>query len=426
MANRPMSAGGGGGALGRRRTSRRTEYFTYATGLLTDAQGELISFAIPLWGIMLGLGPLEIGILISAKAVLPAFFAIHGGSLMDRFGTRAVLVILGSACTLLPPLFAAATWFPALLLLQMVLGMVLSLTWMGSQALVVYVGRDDPAIVGRFAFCARIGVMIAPLVAGALWDFTAPWVVFALTGLTGAGFWIAVSGLPPAELGEGRGGGGESQPDARPPFRIADILPRLSDYIGAIGLLAIPTVTFVIVVSSIRLSTGTLQTSFYLVYLKEIGLQATMIGGFMTITQMSAAVGTLLAARLTRVVPPVWAFLVLVSISVFLIYSTPLYGNVLVLLAAVIAVRGCAQGASQPIMYGILSRAVGPEIQATAIGLRSTGNRVAALILPVMMGAIAEIWGLNATFYVTGGMLLVILAVLGAWIAVHHPGMARQ
>ncbi len=287
----------------------------------------------------------------------------------------------------------------------------------------VYVGRDDPAIVGRFAFCARIGVMIAPLVAGALWDFTAPWVVFALTGLTGAGFWIAVSALPPAELGEEPG---DSEPDPRPPFKIADILPRLSDYIGAIGLMAIPTVTFVIVVSSIRLSTGTLQTSFYLVYLKDIGLQATMIGGFMTITQMSAAVGTLLAARLTRVVPPVWAFLGLVSISVFLIYSTPLYGNVLVLLAAVIAVRGCAQGASQPIMYGILSRSVGPEIQATAIGLRSTGNRVAALILPVMMGAIAEVWGLNATFYVTGGMLLAILAVLGIWIAVRHPEIARQ
>ena len=407
-----------GRALGRPRPSRRTEYFTYATGMLTDAQGELISFAIPLWGIMLGLGPLEIGILVSAKAVLPAFFAIHGGVLMDRFGTRAVLVLLGSACAAIPPFFAAATWFPALLLLQMVLGMVLSLTWMGSQALVVYVGRDDPAIVGRFAFCARIGVMIAPLVAGALWDFTAPWVVFALTGLTGAGFWIAVSALPPAELGEEPG---DSEPDPRPPFKIADILPRLSDYIGAIGLLAIPTVTFVIVVSSIRLSTGTLQTSFYLVYLKEIGLQATMIGGFMTITQMSAAVGTLLAARLTRVVPPVWAFLGLVSISVFLIYSTPLYGDVLVLLATVIAVRGCAQGASQPIMYGILSRSIGPGIQATAIGLRSTGNRVTALVLPVFIGAIAEAWGLDAAFYFTGGGLLAMLVAIGIWIAVRHP-----
>ena len=405
---------------------RRVEYFTYAAGLLTDAEGELISFAIPLYGILLGLGPLEIGILISAKAVLPTFFAIHGGVLMDRFGTRAVLVLLGAACALMPPFFAVATWFPALFLLQMVLGMVLSLTWMGSQALVVYVGKDDPAIVGRFAFSARIGVMIAPLAAGALWDYTAPWVVFALTGLIGVAFWVAVYALPAAELGEAPEDAGDTKPGPRPPFRISAILPRLSDYIGAIGLLAIPAVAFVIVVSSVRLSTGTLMTSFYLVYLKEIGLQATMIGGFMTITQMMAAVGTLLAARLTRVVHPVWAFLGLVFTSVFLIYSTPIYGDVLVVLAAVIAVRGLAQGGSQPIMYGILSRAVGPEIQATAIGLRSTGNRVAALSLPVLMGAIAEIWGLNATFYATGGMLLAILVVLGAWIALRHPGMARR
>lgn len=406
---------------------KRVEYFTYAAGLLTDSQGQLISFAIPLWGIQLGLGPLEIGTLVSAKAVLPTLFAIHGGVLMDRFGTRAVLVLLGAACTLVPPLFAVATWFSALFLLQMVLGMVLSLTWMGSQALVVYVGKDDPAIMGRFAFCARVGVMIAPLVAGALWDFIAPWAVFVLAGLTGAGFWFAVYSLPPAELGEtGRAGHGEGEAKTRPPFRFADILPRLSDYIGAIGLMAIPTVTFVIIVSSVRLSTGTLQTSFYLVYLKEIGLQATTIGGFMTITQMMAAVGTLLAARLTRKVPPVWAFLGLVFTSVFLIYSTPIYGNVLVLLAVVIAVRGVAQGASQPIMYGTLSRAVGREIQATAIGLRSTGNRVMALVLPVLMGAIAEVWGLNATFYVTGSVLLVILAVLGVWIAVRHPEAANQ
>ncbi len=425
-----MSTAGKGTVPVKTARRKRAEYFTYAAGLLTDSEGEIISFAIPLWGILLGFGPLEIGILISAKAVLPAFFAIHGGVLMDRFGTRAVLVLLGAACALLPPFFALATWFPALFLLQMALGMVLSLTWMGSQALVVYVAKDDPAIMGRFAFSARIGVMTAPLVAGALWDFAAPWMVFALAGLTGVGFWLAVRAIPPAELGEAGDepgpGAAETKAKPRQPFSITDIMPRLSDYIGAIGLLAIPTVLFVIVVSSVRLSTGTLQTSFYLVYLKEIGLQATLIGGFMTITQMMAAVGTLLAARLTRVVHPVWAFLGLVSISVFLIYSTPLYGDVLVLLAAVIAVRGCAQGASQPIMYGILSRAVGPEIQATAIGLRSTGNRVAALFLPVMMGAIAEIWGLNATFYVTGGMMLAILLVLGLWIVLRHPEMTRK
>ncbi len=415
-----MSAAGAGRALGRPRPSRRAEHLTYASGLLTDSQSELVSFVMPLYGVILGFGPLEIGILVSAKAVLPSIFAIHGGVLMDRFGTRLVLTVMGVACALLPPFFAVSAWFPALLFLQMLLGMVLSLTWMGSQALVVYVGRDDPAIVGRFAFFARVGVTIAPLTAGALLDFAPPWVSFVVMGLVGLAFWGAVYALPPAELGEATDAG------QRAPFRVTDILPRLSDYIGAVGLLLIPAVAFVVLVSSIRLSTGALQSSFYLVYLKEIGLQATVIGLFVTITQVSAAAGTLLAARLTRVVHPVWAFLGLVFTSVLMIYSTPLYGDMLILLAAAIALRGLAQGGSQPIMYGILSRAVGQEIQATAIGLRSTGNRLAALILPVLMGAIAEAWGLNATFYVTGGFLLLILAGLGVWIAVRHPEIVKS
>lgn len=400
--------------------SRRAEYLTYASGLLTDSQSELVSFILPIYGIALGLGPLEIGILVSAKAVLPSVFAIHGGVLMDRFGTRIVLVLMGAACTVMPPFFAISSWFPALLLLQMALGMVMSLCWMGAQSLAVNVGKDDPAIVGRFSFFARVGVMIAPIGAGALWDFAPHWVSFMAMGAVGLAFWLAVKALPAAELGEA--------PDSasREPFRFSDILPRLSDYIGAVGLMAIPTVTFVVVVSSIRLSTGTLQTSFYLVYLKEIGLQATVIGLFVSLTQMGAAIGTLLAARLTRHIHPVWAFLVTVTISVALIYGTPVFGDVLALLALAIAVRGMAQGASQPIMYSTLSKAVTAETQGMAIGLRATGNRITALTVPVFMGAIAEAWGLNATFYITGAIMLAVLGGIGAWIGLRHPQAVRS
>ncbi|MDH3241309.1 MAG: MFS transporter [Alphaproteobacteria bacterium] len=401
------------------RPSRRAEYLTYATGLLTDSQSELVSFILPLWGILLGLGPLEIGILVSAKAVLPSFFAIHGGVLMDRFGTRIVLVLMGSACTVMPPFFAIATWFPALLLLQMALGMVMSLCWMGAQSLAVNVGKSDPAIVGRFSFFARVGVMIAPLGAGVMWDFAPHWVSFVTIGAVGLAFWFAVQALPPTELGEARDAA------SRAPFRMSDILPRLSDYIGAVGLMAIPTVAFVVVVSSIRLSTGTLQTSFYLVYLKEIGLQATVIGTFVSLTQMSAAVGTLLAARLTRHIHPVWAFLLLVTISVALIFGTPVFGDALIPLAVAISIRGMAQGGSQPIMYSTLSKAVTAETQGMAIGLRATGNRLTALTVPVFMGAIAEAWGLNATFYVTGAIMLLVLGAIGVWIGLRHPEAVR-
>jgi hypothetical protein len=319
----------------------------------------------------------------------------------------------------MPPFFAIATWFPALLLLQMALGMIVSLCWMGAQSLAVNVGTDDPAIVGRFSFFARMGVMTAPIGAGLMWDFLPHWVSFAVTGAVGLAFWFAVRALPAADLGEAR------DDTSREPFRMSDILPRLSDYIGAIGLMAIPTVTFVVIVSSVRLSTGSLQTSFYLVYLKEIGLQATVIGTFVSLTQFSAAVGTLLAARLTRYIHPVWAFLLLVTVSVALIYGTPIFGDALILLALAISIRGMAQGGSQPIMYSTLSKAVTAETQGMAIGLRATGNRIAALTVPVFMGAVAEAWGLNATFYVTGAIMLLALAGVGLWIGLRHPEAVR-
>ncbi len=399
--------------------SKRAEIFTYATGMLNDSQTELIGFVIPLYALMLGLGPLEIGVLVSAKAFLPGILSIHGGVLMDRFGTRLVMLTLGAACTVMPPLFPVAGWFPALLLLQMMLGMVLSFGWIGAQALAVHVGKDDPKVLGRFSFFARVGVMIAPIVAGLMWDYLPFWAVFVATGVMGAAFWLAVAGIPPAAIGEDKETMGE-----RPAFRLRDILPSLHDYIGAIGLLVIPVVAFVVIVSSVRISSALMQQSFYILYLKEIGLQATVIGAFITLSQLMAAAGTLSAAFFLRFMRPHWMFLGMVMISIFLVYATPLFGAALLVLALAIAVRGFAQGASQPVMYTILSSAVNRETQATAIGLRATGNRVAGVILPVAMGGIAEIWGLNATFYITGGALLAILIGTGLWMQLRTRGEA--
>jgi sugar phosphate permease len=390
---------------------KRAEIYTYATGTLNDAQTELVSFIIPLYAVALGFGPLELGILVSAKSILPSILSIHGGVLMDRYGTRLVMLMMGAACTLMPPLFIVASWFPTLLLLQMALGMVQSFGWIGAQALAVAVGKDNPRVLDRFSFFARVGVMVAPTLAGAMWDFLPHWISFVVIGAAGGAFWLAVRAIPPAATGEDR-----SSDDPRPPFRLRDIMPRLSDYIGAIGLMVIPVVAFVVVVSSVRIGSALMQQSFYIVYLKEIGLQATFIGLFVTLSQMMAAAGTLSGAWMSRFVPPHWVFLGMVTLSVILIYSTPVFGSALFILAIAIAVRGFAQGASQPVMYTILSRAVSRETQATAIGLRATGNRVAGITLPILMGAVAETWGLAATFFVTGGLLLLILG--GSAIAI--------
>jgi MFS family permease len=397
---------------GRRPISRRTEWLTCFSGMLTDGQSELLAIIIPFWALSLGYGPIELGLLISARAILPSILAIHGGVLMDRFGTRTVVLAVAAGGTVIPPLFNISAWFPILFVLQMFAGMFMSIGWMGAQALVVPVGKEKPAIVGRFAFLARVGVMASPLAVGAMWDFVPHWIAFAVIGLVGAMFWSVVAAIPPAELVADPVPGERAQ---RPPFRLTDIMPRLSDYIGAIGLMLIPAVAFVIIVSSVRIGSALMLQSFYIMHLKEMGLLATAIGGFITLSQMGAATGTLMAARVTPYISPNIVFLGAVMVSIFCVYSTPLWGTSLVVLAAFIIVRGMAQGISQPVMYTILSRAVGPGAQGTAIGLRSTGNRMAGLTLPPIMGVIAEFWGLTATFYITGALLLTLLALTGLW-----------
>ena len=101
-----------------RPASRRAEYFTYTSGMVNDSQTELIGFVIPLYALFLGMSPFELGMLVSSKSVLSSILSIHSGVLMDRFGTRRVMLAMGAACTFMPPLFAVSGWFPFLLILQ--------------------------------------------------------------------------------------------------------------------------------------------------------------------------------------------------------------------------------------------------------------------------------------------------------------------
>ncbi|MEE8515864.1 MAG: MFS transporter, partial [Alphaproteobacteria bacterium] len=150
--------------------SRRAALTAYATGLFADSHAELLVIVIPLWALYIGMSPFEIGVIVGARSVLPFFLAIHGGALMDRLGTRRILIALAVFCIILPPLYPLATWFWPLLALQFCLGLANSLTWIGAQTLVCQISGADTTMLGRFSFSARIGVMTAPIIIGVMWD----------------------------------------------------------------------------------------------------------------------------------------------------------------------------------------------------------------------------------------------------------------
>ncbi|MBB44412.1 MAG: hypothetical protein CMM44_11725 [Rhodospirillaceae bacterium] len=52
---------------------------------------------LPLWIVSLGASPLIAGIALGCRYVLLTFLSIHSGALMDRIGTRKVMLIFGIA-----------------------------------------------------------------------------------------------------------------------------------------------------------------------------------------------------------------------------------------------------------------------------------------------------------------------------------------
>jgi MFS family permease len=72
--------------------------------------------------------------------------------------------------------------------------------------------------------------------------------------------------------------------------------------------------------------------------------------------------------------------------------------------------RGICSGVSQAMEISLVAQGAGITGQGKAAALRVTAGRVAAVVLPVIMGAIAKLFGLAVSFYVVGGAILVVLA----------------
>src|ERR1700759_4119301 len=65
----------------------------YGTAFFSLSLVPMASLVVPLWAIQhLNATPIWVGIAVGARSFMPLLFSIHGGALMDRLGTRRVMV----------------------------------------------------------------------------------------------------------------------------------------------------------------------------------------------------------------------------------------------------------------------------------------------------------------------------------------------
>jgi MFS family permease len=379
----------------------------YVAGPFSMGYVDFYTFLIPLYGLSLGLDASEIGILVGARSILALFLSIHIGVLMDRFGTRRVTLFFVWAGMALAPLFPLVPGFWALLLLQLVSGAAVSFAWSGAQTLIAQLAEGDAGHIGKFSFFARLGSTTAPILAGAVWDYGGAWPAYLLGVAWGAVLTLALLRTPEAEIfGPRRADGGRAR------FRARDALPRASDYISSIMLIAIPAIALSMAIMAMRNSTYSIQTSVYVVYLDHIGLAGTMIGILFAMVEIASGFGSLFAGRAMRLGDPGRTMLSGTVLSILLIAMTPLLGGIFALLLLSQAVRGWLEGVIQPVILSVQAKAVGRHQQGAVVGLRQTGQRLTSILIPPLMGGIADHWGASESFFILGAFMLLLCAPL--------------
>ncbi len=395
--------------------SWRIQAPVYGAGMFASTVTDVISIILPVWLAGTGKSAATIGLIIGAKHILPILLAIHGGALMDRFGARGVMVGCLMLSVLTLPLFPIAGWIPLIVVLQMISGFGSSMGWLGAQTMFGQIMRRDHVYAGRFAFALRMGGFVGPPIAGLVWDNLGVGSGFLFLGLWALGAVIMALLVPKESI---------AAPERSQKARIVDMLPRWSDYRAAFRLATIPAMTVVLMITVVRIAASSVQDSFYPLYLTTIGYSATQIGFLMTISAATAAASSLSIGWVTRHASPMWVLIVSAGFSVIFVSVTPLMPS-FTALAAIAALRGLSMGVSQPLMMSMLIGAAGKSSQGKGAALRTTANRVAAGVTPVLMGAIAGFGGLANSFYVIGALLLTANIIIAIYVW-RRPQLARD
>lgn len=378
--------------------SRTAEFATYAAGFFSLSLVPMSALVVPLWSLELAASPTLIGVAVGIRSLLPAFLSIHGGASMDRLGVRRVMIYTAVVGVLLPPLYPMLPSMAAVIVLQLLTGLTQAIAWIGAQTQIAQLTKGSATHAGRLSFASTAGTFAGPLVIGWTWDQFGVVGAFALLTIWSVALLAAVLLLPatPASADEPR--------SASIGWR--DVLPQLSDYRAAVALLAVPAIAFVIAATLLRISAISIQQSFYTVYLESIALPGTLIGALIGLSSLIGGPAALLAGPATRWLGAPPMLILTIAVSIIAISITPLLSGVPALMVAA-AICGVGLGLSLPLVVTVIARGAEGRRQGMSFGLRGTANRIGSLIIPIAMGAIADLLGLLESFAVVGiGLLL--------------------
>lgn len=364
----------------------------YASAFFGITTESLIGMLLPLWALDRGLPPAQLGIAVALASLSPLLLAVPAGALCDRYGDRRIMLWAGLGAGVTAALYPLAGGFWAACGLQLFGGLARSMSWLSAQS---YAIRATPAgernsFMGRFSFAGSIGMLLAPLVAGALVSWLGLDIGFLLMAIWGGA--LALVALP--------------LPDIRDHDRVGTLWQVTGGaYRQALPLLGQAALMIVMLLTLLRLSAAAVNASFYPVHLDQIGFSAARIGLMFACINGAISLGSLLAAQMIRRSSMTTVLFGAIALSIVSISAIPFVISPLAV-GLLSALHGLGLGLSLPTLLAAIGRQTAPSQRGLVIGLRTLFNRLGYFAVPVLLGGLVHGLGLRGAFVATGALLL--------------------
>jgi len=352
---------------------------------------------VPLYAHAQGLSNADIGLLFATPVLAQAVLNLLGGAYTDRIGGRRIM--LGSCLITVASgfWFLAAQGFWMLMAGQLALVVSRAAFWPATWAMASELPGGRGRQLGQLNAVTNFGQILGTVASGfllGLAGFNASFLALSAIGLASFVAGLAAEHAP-------------HKPHAAPRSILAGYRP----------LLGRPIILYCVLCAYLSALPFSLTVSFYPLFLAAYGYGEETSGILMALRAVGSIAASLFGSRFVRTGPQtLWpvtcgvAVAAAVGLMPTINHALPI-GIWMLLLGA--------GSAAMTLYFQItISEVSGPELRGSALALGGLGWSVSHLSTPLIMGFLADRFGLVQGFYVLGGLALataIALAFMRQW-----------
>lgn len=363
----------------------------------------------------LGASTLDIGLIVTLRALLPIVIAMPSGQLIDSIGPMKMLQ-WGSLMLLISVINTVfATTVPMLAISQLFMGGCIIIM---SSALQVLVSTGDRQTrnkaITTYSMWMSGGGMLGPLIGGLISSrFAVPLegyrFTFVAAAVSTALFMLILAWLsrryphPVPDKGEV---GGILSPKG-----------FTASYKRGMELTSDRSVQFGLIGTFIIMYIQALYMGFLPLYLDQFGYAPLQIALLLSWQGLAGMVSRVVVDGLIRRFTLEHILTAAGLVASFCVVLTPLAAPNIVLMYVLIFVLGAATGINLPVSLMIMVDAVGENQRGKLMGLRLLANRFSQTVSPAVFGILGHFIGLTAAFFAGGAVLIVTMFGFSAYAA---------